>query len=52
MILLTVDEIISLHDKLIEKTGGIYGVRDKNLLESAIFSSEAIFENTEIYPCF
>lgn len=29
MILLTVDEIISIHSKLIAKTGGIDGLRDR-----------------------
>ena len=38
MILLTVDEIIALHYKLIEKTGGSDGIRDMNLLESAVYA--------------
>ena len=50
MILLTVDEIISLHKKLIEKTGGSDGIRDINLLESAVFSAEASFGDKECYP--
>ena len=50
MILLTVDEIISLHKKLIEKTGGNDGIRDINLLESAVFSAEASFGDEECYP--
>ena len=50
MILLTVDEIISLHKKLIEKTGGSDGIRDINLLESAVFSAEATFGDKECYP--
>ena len=33
MILLTVDEIISLHRKLINRTGGSHGIRDIGLLE-------------------
>lgn len=28
MILLTAEEVISLHEKLIEKTGGTHGIRD------------------------
>lgn len=39
MILLTVDEIISLHHKLINKTGGSGGIRDVGLLESAVYST-------------
>lgn len=50
MILLTVDEIIALHYKLIEKTGGSDGIRDMNLLESAVYGAEASFGDEECYP--
>ena len=50
MILLTKEEIIRIHEKLIDKTGGAHGLRDENLLESAIYSSEAGFEDVEKYP--
>lgn len=50
MILLTVDEIVELHSKLISKTGGSSGLRDAGLLESAVYSSESSFEETELYP--
>lgn len=50
MILLTTDEIIKLHEKLIEKTGGSSGLRDFGLLESAVFSAENAFGDVEQYP--
>lgn len=50
MILLTVDEIISIHSKLIEKTGGLNGLRDRGLLESAVASADNSFEDIEKYP--
>lgn len=50
MILLTVDEIIMLHDKLLKATGGLPGLRDRGLLESAVFSVSAGFEDIEQYP--
>lgn len=50
MILLTVDEIIMLHDKLLQATGGLPGLRDRGLLESAVFSVNAGFEDVERYP--
>lgn len=50
MILLTIDEIIGLHKKLIERTGGSYGLRDCSLLESAIYSAQAVFDGEEAYP--
>lgn len=42
MILLTVEEIIELHDKLICKTGGSHGIRDMGLLESPQFTVQKI----------
>ena len=50
MILLTVEEVIALHDKLIERTGGSQGLRDKNLLESAVYSAMSAFGDSEAYP--
>lgn len=50
MILLTVDEIISLHTKLISKTGGSDGLRDRGLLESAVYSVMGGFGDEEAYP--
>ncbi len=50
MILLTVDEIIMLHGKLLDATGGLPGLRDRGLLESAVFGVNASFEDVEQYP--
>lgn len=50
MIFLTVDEVISIHNKLIIKTGGSYGLRDRGLLESAVFSVYSEFYDVEQYP--
>lgn len=50
MILLTVDEIIYLHSKLIAKTGGSDGLRDRGLLESAVFGALGGFGDEEAYP--
>lgn len=50
MILLTTDEIILLHSKLISRTGGSDGVRDKNLLESALYSAVSGFDGFDVYP--
>lgn len=50
MILLTVEEVIALHEKLIERTGGSHGLRDRNLLESAVFSAMSGFADSEAYP--
>ena len=34
---LSVDEAIAIHERLIERFGGAPGIRDKGLLESALF---------------
>lgn len=50
MILLTVEEVLMLHDKLLAATGGLPGLRDRGLLESAVLSVDAGFEDMEQYP--
>lgn len=50
MILLTVEEISALHDKLIDRTGGSHGLRDQGLLESSVYSALSGFEGNEAYP--
>lgn len=50
MIILSVDEISDLHSLLIEKTGGSNGLRDKDLLESAVYSAVSGFGEDEAYP--
>ena len=50
MIILCVDEISDLHSLLIEKTGGSHGLRDKDLLESAVYSAVSGFGEDEAYP--
>ena len=39
-----------LHSQLIEQTGGTVGVRDFNLLESAIETPFQVFGGEELYP--
>jgi len=36
MILLTTAEVVELHEKSVAATGGLLGVRDMGLLESAV----------------
>ena len=49
MIKLTVDDIMFLHEKVIDKTGGIRGVRDVGLLKMAVNSSFASFGGEDLY---
>lgn len=39
-----------LHGKLLKATGGLPGLRDRGLLESAVSSVNAGFEDVEQYP--
>ena len=49
MIRLTVNDIILLHEKIINKTGGIKGIRDIGLLENAINSPFITFGGEDLY---
>lgn len=50
MICLTAEQVLFLHDRLIEETGGEHGVRDLGGLESALARPQAAFGGTEFYP--
>ena len=50
MIVLTKEEILQLHNKLLAKTGGLSGIRDMGMLESAVLNCMQTFDETELYP--
>lgn len=50
MILLNKEQIKHLHGKLIQETGGIDGIRDEGLLESALSVPFQSFGGEELYP--
>ena len=43
-------QIIYLHKRIIESTGGQEGLRDTRLLESAVYRPMATFGGQELYP--
>ena len=47
---LTTNEVILLHARLIQRTGGSRGVRDMGLLESALARPQATFDGADLYP--
>lgn len=49
MTYLSVEQVLFLHDRLIEETGGEHGVRDLGGLESALARPQAAFGDTEFY---
>ena len=50
MIILSKKHIISLHDSLIKQSGGLEGVRDDTLLDSALQTPFQTFAGEELYP--
>ena len=50
MLKLSIEQIIAMHTRLIMKTGGSDGVRDKGLLDSAVNSPFQSFGGYDVYP--
>jgi death-on-curing protein len=50
MITLSNEQVIRLHRKIIETSGGDAGIRDAALLESALVSPLQTFEGADLYP--
>ena len=50
MIRITKKQILMLHGQLIHEYGGSHGVRDENLLESALETPFQSFGGEELYP--
>jgi len=46
---ISVANIILAHQKLIDQTGGSHGIRDRNLVESAINRAFATFDGKDLY---
>jgi death-on-curing protein len=47
---LTVEQVLFLHARLIAETGGSHGLRDLELLQSAIAHLQARFQGVHLYP--
>ena len=47
---LTKSQILQLHSSLIHHFGGMDGVRDENLLESALYAPFSSFDGKFLYP--
>lgn len=50
MIRITEDQALAVHAKMIEVTGGMDGVRDRGLLDSALNVPFQTFDGNELYP--
>ncbi len=47
---LSKEQILSLHAQLIDRAGGTHGMRDENLLESALAAPFQYYGDTPAYP--
>lgn len=47
---LTIEQVIELHDEMLKRYGGLSGIRDKNLLWSAIDVPKTAMFGQEMYP--
>ena len=47
---LTLNEVLLLHARLIQRTGGRRGVRDMGMLDSALSRPQATFDGVDLYP--
>jgi death on curing protein len=47
---LVLDEVLKLHQRLIEQSGGTSGIRDLGGLESALAQPQMTFSGQELYP--
>lgn len=44
------DDVVFLHSKLIKRYGGLDGLRDENMLESALAAPQQTFASQDLYP--
>ena len=47
---LTSEQILFIHYRVIEETGGGHGIRDLPLMESAVSRPRATFDRDDLYP--
>jgi len=50
MIILSKEQILYLHKELINETGGMQGLKDEGLLDSALAAPFQSFENQDLFP--
>lgn len=47
---ITLDEVIAIHDSMIDEYGGSHGIRDLGLIQSAIARPQSSFGGEDLYP--
>ncbi len=46
---LTPQQILAIHDRVVRRFGGSFGVRDIGLVESAVYRPQASFDGVDLY---
>ena len=47
---ITLEVVVAIHDDMVERYGGSFGIRDLGLIQSAIARPQASFSGYELYP--
>jgi death-on-curing protein len=50
MKMLTLPDVLRLHERIIQQSGGSFGVRNREAVESALMQALATFGDEELYP--
>ena len=48
--MITLEDVLKIHTILVEKFGGLQGIRDKEILDSAINRPYQTFDSKDLYP--
>lgn len=49
VIYISLDEVLAIHDDMVERYGGSFGIRDLGLIQSAIARPQATFGGLDLY---
>ena len=47
---LTLQEVLTIHENVVEESGGSHGVRDEGLVASAVLRPQTTFSGEQLYP--
>ena len=47
---LSAEQVLFIHSRLIDETGGSHGIRDVGLLQSSVGRSKATYDGKDLYP--
>ncbi|WP_199256848.1 hypothetical protein [Alteribacillus sp. YIM 98480] len=47
---ISIEHVILFYQKIVEETGGSYGIKDQSLIESALNRVFATFDGEDLYP--